>query len=217
MLSRFIIGCLILVRATSSVACRHAWFPTEEELGDAKAHGVMMLQVQHVMSTAANTTSRSKLMHLQPNASSKAQPLPEVEDPWRLRMPNWKILVRELFMIPILFWVAWRSPGYIFFGVVCIQLAVHALILTTSFRCNPLSWCNLPALGFGIIYISLGSYSLLQLVQNESDEKRPDPFFQTSIEAVIVVLIGGYIMISHTIAIITGGELNPISFLELDI
>lgn len=118
------------------------------------------------------------------------------------RRPSLFVAVRELFFIPILLWVGLRSKSRLLLVIVIIQLLTHFCIVSTSFRCNPRPWCNLPALAFGFVYLTLGAMSMSELMnQDGEDPEKPKTYFDNKRQAIFVLLIGTYIVASHTYAV----------------
>mmetsp|Transcript_30380 Transcript_30380/g.66553 ORF Transcript_30380/g.66553 Transcript_30380/m.66553 type:complete len:228 (+) Transcript_30380:220-903(+) len=111
-----------------------------------------------------------------------------------LRVPSLHVALRELIFIPALVWVAWRSKSKLLLGIVVVQIMTHFLIASTTFQCNPRPWCNLPALIFGLIYIAMAGVSL---------KGHPTGYFEYRTEALVVLVIGLYIVGSHSVAIST--------------
>lgn len=110
---------------------------------------------------------------------------------------------QELFFIPPLILVLWHSQSNLFMGIVVIQIFTHMVLLTTTFQCNPAAWCNYCALLFGIAYMSLSTVSLMS--------SEPEKYFGSIWVSIIVFLMGIYIIMSHSIAIVYWQE-YPTSF-----
>lgn len=135
---------------------------------------------------------------------------PVAEDP-HFRVPSLFVTVRELFFIPVLLWVGFRSKSRLLLGIVVVQLLTHFCIVSTSFRCNPRPWCNIPALAFGFVYLALGTLSLQEQLAEPADREakderqrqgpRPKTYFDSVYQALFVIVIGIYIVGSHTWAI----------------
>lgn len=101
---------------------------------------------------------------------------------------------QELFFIPPLILVLWNSQSNLFMGIVVIQIFTHMVLMTTTFQCNPAAWCNYCALFFGVAYMSLSTVSLMSA--------EPEKYFGGIWVSVIVFLMGIYIVMSHSIAIV---------------
>lgn len=137
---------------------------------------------------------------------------------FHFQKPDYGDLCREIYMVPCLVLCIVIAPNFVFFGIAVVQFITHLILLCSNFHCDVWAWCNLTALVFGIFYLALGVYSLMQQKDEEDLDKNQAGHFQmdlrvgyfrSRIVAGFICFVGLYIITSHTIAVITGGE-NPI-------
>mmetsp|Transcript_16660 Transcript_16660/g.30984 ORF Transcript_16660/g.30984 Transcript_16660/m.30984 type:complete len:224 (+) Transcript_16660:108-779(+) len=137
---------------------------------------------------------------------------------FQFEKPTTGELCRESYMMPCLVFVIVVSPNFAFLCVAIVQLITHTILITSNFHCDVFTWCNLTALAFGIFYLAMGTYSLVKqqddkdLDVNEAGHFQMDlrvGYFRSRLLAGFICLVGVYIILSHGIAVVTGGE-NPI-------
>eukprot|EP00928_Gymnodinium_smaydae_P094680 TRINITY_DN7990_c0_g1_i1.p1 TRINITY_DN7990_c0_g1~~TRINITY_DN7990_c0_g1_i1.p1 ORF type:complete len:230 (-),score=23.73 TRINITY_DN7990_c0_g1_i1:114-803(-) len=117
----------------------------------------------------------------------------------KFQRPSTRTAMRELVMIPALLFVGIRSRSTLLLAIVFVQLITHFVIVSTSFHCNPRPWCNLPALSFGLVYLAIGGANL-HAARDASEADKGWLCTTAALDAVVVIIIGCYIVASHLVA-----------------
>lgn len=111
-----------------------------------------------------------------------------ITEAWE-RLGRWQ----EAIFMPVLFGLLWFARFWMFQGMILVQLTTHFVHLFSPFECNPLIWCNLGALVFGVLYVGIALMSL----HYKDEDRQP---INNRLVSWCVLFVGVYIMISHIAA-----------------
>jgi len=115
------------------------------------------------------------------------------------RLGRWQ----EAIFIPALLGVLLFAHFWLLRVVVVVQLITHFVHLLSPFECNPLLWCNMGALLFGVIYVTLSVMSL----HYKDEDRQP---IKNRFVSWAVLFCGFYIVVSHVAAFFHYGQYRQV-------
>lgn len=121
-----------------------------------------------------------------------------VTEAWE-RLGRWQ----ELIFIPCLLGVLCFARFWLLQGIVVVQLITHFVHLFSPFECNPLLWCNMGALVFGVLYTT---FSVMSLHYKDEDHQP----IKNRFVSWAVLFMGFYILVSHVAAFFHYGQYRQV-------